>query len=264
MAKKQLRTRKAPCEVCTTRKLTKKSGLYKLKNADTHLRAYLPVTNAIKTNSQGKETVKLEGLKPNRTLFYFATNSKELTKAVKHFKDAYDTLQNSGVVKTNSKGKVTVKVDCPQVYLAEDGNVYSRHFHIIYWRGSHESGSWDSRIYTHQIFCQVNKAFVKRMLGKVIILDALTPEYYNKTHIPGAINIPASQNWTLEEVMDILPKGTNSTTPMIIYCYSPECTAAEKLWEKLNRLGFYNTMHYLGGISDWLSRKKSRNNSSDM
>jgi len=56
-------------------------------------------------------------------------------------------------------------------------------------------------------------------------------------------------------VMSILPKGTNSTTPIIIYCYSPECTAAEKLWEKLNRLGFYNTMHYLGGISDWLSGK---------
>jgi len=39
----------------------------------------------------------------------------------------------------------------------------------------------------------------------------------------------------------------------IIYCYSPECNAAEKLWMQLNSLGFYNTIHYSGGISDWTS-----------
>ena len=256
-------TRKAPCEVCTTRKLTKKSGLYKLKSGDTHLRAYLPATNAIKTNPHGKETVKLEGLKPNRILFYFATNSKVFTLEIKHFTNAYDKLQNSGVVKTDGKGNAIVKVDCPQVYLADDGKIYSRHIHIIYWCGASKSGGWGSRIYTHQIFCNIDKAFVKKMMtninkqdkqdnkNKVVIIDALPEEYFSKKHIKGAVNLSAKHKWTLEEVMKKLPYGTNSTTPIIIYCYSPECTAAEKLWEQLNRLGFYNTMHYLGGISDW-------------
>ena len=261
-ARQTRKTKKAPCEVCTTRKISKKSGLYKLRSGDTHLRAFLPNDATLREHPQSKhhqlEHVLLEGLKPNTTLFYFATNSKDFTKPIQHFAVAYDKLQNSGVVRTDAKGKVDVWVGCPQVYLAEDGNVYSRHFHIIYWIT--KKHKWDSRIYTHQIFCNVDKAFVRKMISaksksqeKVVIVDALDESYFNKNHIPGAVNLPASHKWTLAEVMRHLPKGSNSTTPIIIYCYNPECTAAEKLWMQLTRLGFYNTMHYPGGISDWNS-----------
>ena len=260
--RKTRKIKKAPCEVCTTRKISKKSGLYKLSSGDTHLRAFLPPDATLRENPQSKhhqlEHVMLEGLKPNTTLFYFATNSKDFTKPIKQFADAYDKLQNSGVVRTDAKGDVDVWVGCPQVYLAEDGNVYSRHFHIIYWMK--KTQKWDSRIYTHQIFCNVDKAFVRKMISaksksvkKVVIVDALDESYFEKNHISGAVNLYASHKWTLEEVIKKLPHGTNSTTPIIIYCSSPECTAAEKLWIQLTRLGFYNTMHYVGGISDWNS-----------
>lgn len=251
------KTRKAPCEVCTTRKISKKSGLYKLASGDTHLRAFLPPDATLNENPSNKdklELVKLEGLKPNTKLFYFATNSKDFRSNIEHFAYAYDKLQNSGVARTNAKGNVEVRVGCPQVYLAEDGNVYSRHFHIIYWMKKEKK--WDSHIYTHQIFCNVDKAFVRKIIAAksgVVIIDALDESYYEKTHIPGSVNLPASHKWSLAEVMQRLPKGTNATTPIIIYCYSPECNAAEKLWLQLNRLGFYNTMHYSGGISDWNS-----------
>lgn len=257
------KTRKAPCEVCTTRKISKKSELYKLASSDTHLLAFLPPDATLRENSQESknnklETVRLQGLKPNTKLFYFATNNKDFRGNIEHFADAYDRLQNSGVARTNAKGNVEIRVGCPQVYLAEDGNVYSRHFHIIYWRGNRKSrkGSWDTKIYTHQIFCNVDKAFVRKIIvakSGVVIIDALDKSYYEKTHIPGAVNLPASHKWSLAEIMQRLPKGTNATTPIIIYCYSPECNAAEKLWLQLNRLGFYNTMHYSGGISDWTS-----------
>ena len=256
--KKLRKTRKAPCEVCTTRKISKKSGLYKLASGNTHLRAFLPPDATLKEKSQEiknkLEIVKLEGLKPNSRFFYFATISKDFTKPTQPFVKAYDKLQNSGVNKTDSKGRTEVWVGCPQVYLAEDGNVYSRHFHIIYWMEKEKK--WDTHIYTHQIFCNVDKAFVKKMItekSEVVIIDALDESYYKKTHIPGAVNLPASHKWSLAEVMRRLPEGTNSTTPIIIYCYSPECNAAEKLWMQMNRLGFYNTMHYPGGISDWNS-----------
>lgn len=251
-------SKKAPCEVCTTRKISKKSGLYKLSSGDTHLRAFLPPDAKLRANPQESsnklELVKLEGLKPNTTLFYFATNTKDFTKPITKFSDAYDKLQNSGVARTNANGQVDVKVGCPQVYLAEDGNVYSRHFHIIYW--NEKTQKWDTRIYTHQIFCNVDKTFVRNIINaksKVVIIDALDESNYNQNHIPDAINLPASHKWSLAEVMQRLPKNTNATTPIIIYCYSPKCTAAEKLWIQLNRLGFYNTMHYAGGISDWNS-----------
>ena len=262
-SRRSRKTHKAPCEVCTIRRVSKKSGLYKLRSGETHLRAYLPADATPRENPHGQETVHLEGLKPNATFFYFATNSKDFTLPVRHFADAYDKLQNSGVALTNGKGEATVRVDCPQVYLADDGQVYSRHFHIIYWL--EKQTKWDMRIYTHQIFCNVDKAFVKKMIDSksksktglgadVVIVDALDESYYSKEHILGAINLPASKKWSLAEVMKRLPKGTSSTTPIIIYCYSPECNAAEKLWMQMNRLGFYNTMHYTGGISDWLSK----------
>jgi rhodanese-related sulfurtransferase len=254
---KSSKTRKAPCEVCTTRRVSKKSGLYKLRKGDTHLRAYLPHDATLRENSNAKETVKLEGLKPISVFFYFATNSnsKDFTQPVQHFTDAYDKLQNSGVVKTNANGEATVHVNCPQVYLADDGQIYSRHFHIIYWQS--KAKKWDTRIYTHQIFCNVDKAFVKKVISAktdVIIIDALDESYFSKEHIPGAINLPSKHKWTLEEVKKKMPKGIHSTTPIIIYCYSPKCNAAEKLWVQMNRLGFYNTMHYSGGISDWLGK----------
>lgn len=252
---KNNKTKKAPCEVCRTRKLSKKSSLYALKSGNTHLRQYLPVNSSLRENSNGKESVLLEGLKPNRVVFYFATNSLDFTLKTKQFVDAYDVLQNSGVVKTDSKGNVEVKVNCPQVYIAENGEVYSRHFHMLHWNDNGKGkgkGNWENKIYTRQIFCNVDKNFVKKMMQnpKVVIIDALTEEYYNKKHIKGAVNIPV-QKLTFKDVMARLPKGTTSTTPMILYCYSPECNSAEKLWEQMNRLGFYNTMHYVGGISDW-------------
>jgi rhodanese-related sulfurtransferase len=247
---------KAPCEVCSTRKLKGTVAIYKLKSGNTHLRQYLPKDDT-PIKSTGSETVLLEGLKPNTTIIFFASNTPkpDFTAKITPFRKAYGHLENSGVGKTDNSGRITFKINCPRIYLAEDGEIYSRHIHWLYW--NNKSNCWGNDIYTHQIFCNVDKTFVKKYAtgksSKVLIIDALSEEYYNENHIPGAINLPASKKWTLEQVNDILPKGTHSYTPMIIYCYSPECNAAEKLWEKLNRLGFYNTMHYSGGISDWIS-----------
>jgi len=247
---------KAPCEVCYTRKITGSNAIYKLKSGDTHLRQYLPKDNTT-TKSNGLETVILERLKPNSTIFFFASNTPipDFTAKVTPFKKAYGHLENSGVARTDNNGRVSFKVNCPRVYLAEDGEIYSRHIHWIYW--NNKTNSWNKDIYTHQIFCNIDKKFVKKYAGnvskKVIIIDALSEDSYRERHIPGAVNLPASRKWSLDDVMRVLPSGTHSTTPIIIYCYSPECTAAEKLWIQLNKLGFYNTMHYSGGISDWFS-----------
>lgn len=259
-AKSHNRTRvkkqKAPCEVCSTRKLKGTAAIYKLKSGNTHLRQYLPKDDT-PIKSTGTETVLLEGLKPNTTICYFASNTPtpDFTANIMPFVNAYGQLENSGVAKTDNNGRVSFNINCPRIYLAEDGEIYSRHIHWIYW--NNKSSKWGNDVYTHQIFCNVDKAFVKKYAtGKsssVIIIDALSEESYREHHIPGAINLPASNKWTYSQVIDILPKGTHSYTPIIIYCYSPECTAAEKLWSQLNNLGFYNTMHYSGGITNWLS-----------
>jgi len=263
LSKTSKTSNKAPCEVCNPIKINLQSGLFKLKSGDTMLRNYFPKSNKItikiyspELNSiSTKNKVQLTGLKPNKTIFYFATNSRDFSLSQMKFADAYNHLENSGTIKTDSKGTCNVSIHCPQVYIAEDEQVYSRHLHLVYWNDKKQD--WEENIYTHQIFCNVSKEFVKKYINKksskvkVLIIDALPEDYYNKKHISNAINLPANHNWTLESVMAKLPPGTHSTTPMIIYCYNAECTAAEKLYYKLNKLGFYNTMHYLGGISDW-------------
>jgi hypothetical protein len=124
---------KAPCEVCHTQKLTGSNAIYKLKSGDTHLRQYLPHDNA-PTKSNGLETVILEGLKPNSTIFFFASNTPipDFTSNITPFKKAYGHLENSGVARTDNNGRVSFKINCPRVYLAEDGEIYSRHIHCIY------------------------------------------------------------------------------------------------------------------------------------
>jgi len=250
---------KAPCEVCNPTKINLQSGLFKLKSGDTMLRNYFPKSNKITIKIYSpelksistKNKVQLTGLKPNKIIFYFATNSRDFSLPQMKFADAYNHLENSGTIKTDSKGSCNVSIHCPQVYIAEDEQVYSRHLHLVYWDDRKQD--WEENIYTHQIFCNVSKEFVKKYMNlpNVLIIDALPEDYYNKKHISNAINLPANYNWTLESVMAKLPPGTHSTTPMIIYCYNAECNAAEKLYNKLNKLGFYNTMHYLEGISNW-------------
>ncbi len=46
-------------------------------------------------------------------------------------------------------------------------------------------------------------------------------------------------------------KNFKKLDPIIIYCYSNKCHAGHKVYEKLNHLGFYNTLHYVDGISKW-------------
>ena len=250
---------KAPCEICGTRIYSSKAQLYLLKSGNTHLRTYFPKLPVQFHYSQASQHILLHDLKPNSTIFYFATRSRDISLPQQPFKDAYGTLTNSGVVKTNSSGNAEIFIDCPQIYIAEDGQVYSRHFHLVYWDSKkHE---WSSQIYTHQVFCNIGADYVKKSMElpkPPLIIDALPPKYYKERHIAGAINMPATKNWTLAEVMKVLPKGVNSTTPMILYCYSSQCNAAEKLYKKLTKLGFYNTVHYLEGISSWNGRISSK------
>jgi len=248
------KTSKAPCEVCYSSKISKSSGLYKLKYGDTILRSYFPKSNKLQTQLQtkNKNKITLDGLKPSTKIFYFATNHRDFTEPIQKFKDAYHHLENSGITKTNKKGECVVNIDCPQIYIAEDGQVYSRHLHLVYW--DEKQKDWDKEIYTHQIFCGVSKSFVQKYVNSsndVLIIDALPEDYFKKKHIKGAINLPAEKHWTLKSVMEHLPTGTHSTTPMILYCYSADCNAAEKLYIQLTNLGFYNTMHYINGISEW-------------
>lgn len=235
-----------PCLTCKNKPI--KNKIYKA-----HLEAFaeknLPKDNKCFFNKNTSK-IELSNLTPNKTIFYFATNERDFTKSIKPQIEAYDNLKNSGVVRINKDGEAIAHLKCPQLYVNTNGNVYSRHIHFLYWND--EKKMWDKNLYTQQILCSVDEEFVKINMKKAIIIDARSNDYYLKSHVKGSINLPYNKRWTEESVKSEFKKGIknydgNKLVPIIIYC-AKGCSLSEKLYEKLNKLGFYNTMHADGNL----------------
>ncbi len=219
-----------------------KEGIFKA-----HLEGFakknLPKDNKCYNNNGNK--IEIKKLKPNTTIFYFATNERDFTKKNISRTKAYNNLENSGVVNVNEEGNTSVYLKCPQLYSNTDGNVYSRHMHFLYW--DNDKKIWNENLYTLQILCEVDEEFVKKNMNKTIIVDTRPSNEYKKSHVKGAINLPYNKRWSEESILDEFKNGIkkydgNKLVPIILYC-SEGCNMAKKLYIKLNKLGFYNTVH---------------------
>jgi rhodanese-related sulfurtransferase len=235
-----------PCITCQNKPT--KNGIYKA-HLETFSDKNLPKNNKCYHDKNGIK-IQMSKLKPNKTIFYFAANENDFTKSIKPQIEAYDNLKNSGVVRVNKDGETITYLKCPQLYINTDGNVYSRHMHFLYW--DDDKDIWDKNLYTQKILCDVNEEFVKTHMKKSIIIDARSPEYYNKSHVKGAINLPYNKKWNEESVIEELSKGMkkydgNKLVPIILYC-AKGSNEGHKLYHKLNKLGFYNTMHAEGNL----------------
>jgi rhodanese-related sulfurtransferase len=239
-----------PCITCHNQPT--KNGYFKAE-LQGFVKQKLPKDNKCYFEKDGPK-INIENLKPNTTIFYFATKKRDFTKKIQMRLKAYGTLKNSGVVTTNQKGEVTIYLDCPQIYMNDDGKVYHRHFHFLYWDDN--KNTWDKNLYTQKIICDVDKNFVKKYLKKAVIVDALPEDSYEKNHIENAISLPYNSSWNEKTVIEKITahhkkyKG-DKLVPIIVYCWSDQCNAAHEVCVKLNRLGFYNVVHYKNGLSEW-------------
>ena len=227
------------CYSCSSKPI--KNGVYK-----SHLQEFiskqLPKDNT-HTHKVGATSRIIKNLKPNTCIFYFASKIRDFTNPLHKFKDAYGTLKNSGVTRTDSKGNAKFFLDCPQVYISLSGKVHERHLHYLYWDEKHKSNDAFLNLYTQPVICHVNQEFVKKNMNKALIIDALPEKMYNKKHIKGAINIRYNKTVSHALLRKKCPK-LNKNHPIIVYCYSKECEAAVKLIKKLNKLGYNNSVHY--------------------
>lgn len=204
---------------------------------------------------KGKIAFTITGLKPLQTIFYFAAQKASPGDAVpKSREDAYGKLQNSGVGKSDNRGNAVFYLDCPGVYRDEKGRIYPRHLHFVYF-----DGRYQKKINTHKVFCNVPFSVA---VSKVLLIDALPTQFYQKEHIPGALSLPHDKTHSRQEVFNLLKldgkKIKPGEIPLVLYCYSKDCGAAEHLKEQLDRLGFVNTFHYLKGLVDWKDKQKRR------
>ncbi len=81
-------------------------------------------------------------------------------------------------------------------------------------------------------------------MGKLLIINVLSPEYYNDCHIVGSINVP------LEKLKDFAQK-LDKETNIVVHCSSYMCKASVEAWKILHELGFKNVWAYEGGINEW-------------
>ena len=234
-----------------------KNGIYKSQIED-FIKEQLPKTNT-HYHKKGAPSKKIHGLKPNTCVFYFGTKKRPITSKIQKFEDAYGKLPNSGCTKTDNKGNAKFFLDCPQVYKSLNGKTYNRHIHFTYW--DDKKNCWENNLYTHKIICHVDEEYVKKHGSKSLIIDALPQKYYEKEHIKGAFNLPYTKRITEKDVYELMKKRGFKTTqkniPIIVYCYNKTCNASEKLIKKLNKLGFHNSVDYIGGIRNWSGQKES-------
>ena len=213
---------------------------------DSVLRKYYPISPTQSTPklnvTHTRIKVDLKGLRANQTIFFFAAMP---SLYVVEREAAYGHLRNAGVVRVSSNGNCTVSLYCPGVYINPENNTtYSRHFHFVYWDS--RLGTWETKLYTHQVKCPVTSSHMRAAVNhrNIIIVDALSSEYYITKHIKNAINIPHNGSMSTVNIH-------NKHTPVFVYCWDATCNAGEHLMSKLAKKGYHNVWHYPGGIQGW-------------
>ncbi len=78
-----------------------------------------------------------------------------------------------------------------------------------------------------------------------ILVDVLSPESYEKEHIPGAINIP------LEDIKMKSKELLKKDKKIVVYCGSFQCTMSLQAAEILTKLGYKDVWCFEGGLKYW-------------
>ncbi|MGB3633381.1 MAG: rhodanese-like domain-containing protein [Rubrobacteraceae bacterium] len=92
-----------------------------------------------------------------------------------------------------------------------------------------------------------------------VLVDALGQQHYERSHLPGAINLPYEFVDDAEQVLS--DKGAE----IVVYCMNVNCAASGEEARELEEMGYTNVRHYAQGKQDWIqaglpveSERKSR------
>ena len=80
----------------------------------------------------------------------------------------------------------------------------------------------------------------------VVLVDALGPEHYRSSHLPGAVNLPYE---FLDEAERVL---TDKGVEIVVYCMNEACSASGEEVRELEEMGYFNVRHYAAGKQDWI------------
>ena len=80
-----------------------------------------------------------------------------------------------------------------------------------------------------------------------VLVDALAPMIYAHSHLPGAINLPASA----VDPTRVARRIPDPDTEIVVYCANADCDDSLVTAQKLTELGYTNVLHYAGGKDEW-------------
>lgn len=80
------------------------------------------------------------------------------------------------------------------------------------------------------------------------LVNTLAADAFEKTKIPGAINIPLeSSDFTAR----VEQAAGGKDQPVVVYCASRQCNSSEKAGQKLEAAGFTAVSRYTDGAAGW-------------
>jgi rhodanese-related sulfurtransferase len=81
----------------------------------------------------------------------------------------------------------------------------------------------------------------------LVLVESLSPQSYEKEHLPGAINVPRER--VRELAPQLLPdKGAE----IVVYCANTACQSSLQTAQALKGLGYINVRDYEAGKQDWI------------
>ncbi|MRI32245.1 hypothetical protein EOPP23_04460 [Endozoicomonas sp. OPT23] len=84
-----------------------------------------------------------------------------------------------------------------------------------------------------------------RKNNEAFVVDANRKENYEKGHLPGAYSLSDREQLKLPFLKNY---------PVVVYCWSPECTSWMKGVDFFTANGYTNVMHYKGGVKEWMAK----------
>lgn len=79
-----------------------------------------------------------------------------------------------------------------------------------------------------------------------VLVDALSTQNYQSSHLLGAINLPLE---FVDEAERVIP---DKAAEIIVYCMNPDCAASREEVRELREMGYENVRHYAGGKQHWI------------
>jgi rhodanese-related sulfurtransferase len=94
----------------------------------------------------------------------------------------------------------------------------------------------------------ISDALQKLKQGSTLFLDARSPEDFQASHIPSAINLPESEK---DAWLDKFMSETDPNTALLVYCSDIHCHLAKDLAETLQFSGFERIYLMKDGLAEW-------------